>query len=726
MMISLMLSRVSALVLLIVSTTGSVPRAQTPATAPRPISFERAQGAPITSLDLPDARWSHDGTRVLLGRGATATSVDPESGEARASTAEEREEPARTNAAPQPRRRRAGRDRLTLASGEARLVTKSPDERHATFVRGHDLWIYDFETKEERRLTTNGSDDLYHGELDWVYQEEIYGRGTFRAQWFSPDSKKVAFLSLVTKNVPSYPLVDVLPTVPKRQELRYPKVGQPNPEVSLTIADVATGAMTRVDLDRFPKDRLIVRVGWTPDSRDCLFAVQDRIQTWYELCALDTKSGDERSLLREVETAGWTDRLPLPVWLADGSFLWTSHRSGFRKLYRYDRNAELISELWKDDFGIASIVRIDDRGLVDSKEPAEIWLTGYADNSVDLHAWRVALDGKSVQRVTEAAGMHKVTPSPGGHFVLDAWSSLENPGKLEVRDRDGRLVRVLADAKVVSRDNLLSGTWRTLRIPARDGYVLDAAILTSGPARSDARRPIWIDTYSGPHAPSVRNAWNGRAWFHFLANKGMIVLQVNVRSAEPLARMKSVHACYRDFGARELQDLEDAVAYVCANESGDPARVGITGWSYGGTMTAYALTHSKAFRLGVAGAGVYDWRLYDTIYTERYMSTDEGNPEGYAHSSVVAAAPDLHGHLVLYHGTEDDNVHFQNCMQLVYALQQAGKDFELMIFPNATHGGGNGRQAAQRARMTWRAIEHHLLDPSRRLDQAKQEDNRDR
>lgn len=499
------------------------------------IRFADAQGrGSLSRVRLPLARWSADGKRVLLGRGASVSSIHPATGESRNATAEERQ-PGRANETPWRRRRRPGRDRLRLESGEARLATNAPGGKLASFVRGHNLWVYDKSAKRETQLTRDGSADLYHGELDWVYQEEIYGRGTFRAQWWSPDAKQLAFLSLVTKDVPSFPMINVLPTVPKRAELRYPKVGQANPVVSLSVADVASSRVTRVQLDAFPKDCLIVRVGWTPDAKRCLFAVQDRIQTWYELCCFDPATGTLDRWIREEAKKGWTDRLPLPRWLKDGSFLWTSHRSGFRKLYRYSADGKLMHELWKDDFGLQSFVRLDeDRG--------ELFVSGYGDNSIDLHAWRVALDGSGATQLTEAAGSHRVQASADGRFVIDAWSSLEQPGRREVRDRDGKLVRVLAEAEVTRRNDTWTGTWKRLVVPARDGYEIDAAMLHD-PAKAGTKRPVWIETYSGPHAPSVRNSWNGRAWYHFLAQEGVILLQLNVRSAEPLARMKSVHAC---------------------------------------------------------------------------------------------------------------------------------------------------------------------------------------
>ena len=238
---------------------------------------------------------------------------------------------------------------------------------------------------------------------------------------------------------------------------------------------------------------------------------------------------------------------------------------------------------------------------------------------------------------------------------------------------------------------------------ARKG-VPDATIVRPPNFDRNLKYPIYLATYSGPDAPSVRNSFRANPWHQFLAQRGAMVLQVNVRSASGRGQAHTGE-CYKQLGVRELQDLEDAIDHICEKFSGDPERVAIDGWSYGGFMAAYALTHSDKFAVGIAGAGVHDWRLYDTIYTERYMSTPQLNPEGYDATSVIKAADNLDGHLVILHGARDDNVHLQNTMQLIYALQQAGKDdFELMLYPRSRHG----VRGSHHRRLIWRALQEHL------------------
>ena len=254
---------------------------------------------------------------------------------------------------------------------------------------------------------------------------------------------------------------------------------------------------------------------------------------------------------------------------------------------------------------------------------------------------------------------------------------------------DGATGEVLC---IVSSDTLLEGLelapTTLYEVAARDGYPLDVSV-TLPPDHDGAAtvpRPVFLDTYSGPDAPSVRNAWRPSSWHQFLCEQGFLVLRCNVRSASGRGQLHTA-TCYGRLGVQELRDLEDAVDWVVREHGGDPERVAIAGWSYGGFMAAYALTHSDRFALGLAGAGVYDWRLYDTIYTERYMRTPQENPEGYAATSVIGSAADLQGHLVLLHGTMDDNVHVQNTIQLVDALQEARRTtFDLMLYPDSRHG----------------------------------------
>ena len=659
---------------------------------------------------VPLATFAADGKSILLIEGPKATRVDLATGKRSEAPADEvraalkRMLPRRAFG-----RRGALRRRGAAPIPGARLAKASPDGRQIACVKNHDLWVFDKANKTARQLTRGGSENVLNGELDWVYQEEVYGRGTYRAHWWSPDSKHLAFLSLLERDVPRFAIANPVPRQlgkvvqfqPRVTMQRYPKPGQPNPVAKLGVVDLE-GHVRWVDLAGTPDDRLVVRVSWTHGGR-LLFMVQDRVQTWLELCEADLETGTRTTLIREETKRGWTRRLPMPRWLADGSFLWESERTGRTHVYHYSADAKLLGAVTSGEVGVGRIVRVDEKHAV-------LWFEGAGKSAAERQLYRVGLDGTGFRRVTKEPGSHRTSIQPGGSLVLDTWSSLADPGAVVLRDAHGLVLRELAKATVAAAATYATGKWEAIQIAARDGHPLDVALLTPVGFRASRTYPVWLPTYSGPHAPTVRNAWNGSAWYQFLAQQGFLVLQVNVRSANPREFADDGRACYRQLGVQELRDLEDAIAWVVAHRSGDAARVGISGWSYGGFMAAFAATHSKAFKLAVAGAGVYDWRLYDTIYTERYMSTPKDNPDGYAKTSCILAANRLHSHLVLMHGTQDDNVHFQNTLEFVYALQRAGKDFELMIFPNSTHG-VRGPQGNQRQRIEWNAMRRILLTP---------------
>jgi dipeptidyl-peptidase-4 len=457
-----------------------------------------------------------------------------------------------------------------------------------------------------------------------------------------------------------------------------------------------------VALTDFPSDLLIVHVGFTPAGDKVVFQAQDRVQTWLELCYADPATGAVTKVLREESKDGWVNRLEQPRWLADGTFLWQSERTGKKGLYHYAGDGALRRALTAPPVVVGDIVRVDEGRNT-------VWFTGHDGRAVDRHLFRVPLDGSGpVVRMTREDGTHSTTLSKDGSLFLDTWQSLAAPAQVRVCDADGKVVLQLG--KAAPKDLATYGyvAPELFTVTCRDGFTLDASLLKPRVLDTVKKHPIWIETYSGPDAPSVRNTWASSPWSQFLAQHGFLVLQVNVRSASGKGQ-DATQACYKELGVQELKDLEDAIAQVCQNPWADASRVGITGWSYGGTMAAFALTHSKAFKLGIAGAGVYDWRLYDTIYTERYMATPQSNPDGYQASSVIEAAKDLHGHLVLIHGTDDDNVHVQNCMRLVHALQRAGKQFEMMLYPTAMHGVSDPLQNKHMRELTWRAMRTHLL-----------------
>jgi dipeptidyl-peptidase-4 len=600
----------------------------------------------------------------------------------------------------------SGAARLLASSddGAIELAELAPDGEHAAFVQANDLVVVDTAGGARRELTRDGSGDVLNGKLDWVYQEEIYGRGDFKGFWWSPDSRRVAFLRLDETRVHDFTVMDHIEEGHfrvKAEVTRYPKVGDPNPLAALGVADLAEPAdpVRWIDLTAHAADEpLVVRVEWAPGG-ELVYALQDRTQTWLELLAADPGTGASRTLLRE-SSSGWVNRGEPPRWLADGGFLWLSERTGQRHIYRHRADGSLAGAITSGAWSVGSLDHVDEaRGLV--------WFTGTRDGAIDVNLYRVGLDGANLVRLTRAPGRHDVRWNGARTLFLDRWSSLAEPPRLALFGAEGELVRELGTANAPDRERYGTARWERLEIPARDGFVLDAAVLAPvgfDPAR---RHPVWLPTYSGPDAPSVSNSWNGSSWYQFLAQNGVMVFQVNVRSASNKGQQVT-ESCYRRLGVQELADLEDAVDWLCAHRSADPARIGISGGSYGGFMAAYALTHSDRFALGVAASGVYDWRMYDTIYTERYMSTPERNPEGYAASSVVAAAASLKGHLVITHGEMDDNVHLQNAIQLVYELEKAGKDFDFVLYPQSRHGIERSLRPFDR-RTTWRAIREHLV-----------------
>ncbi len=702
----------------------------------------------------PAWSWAEDGLHLLRGRGEEARLVDPR-------TLEESAPPAPSESAPpavegeqekppldplaeaflaepgmdedtarriaRGRRDESDDERSVLihsqgelyfvgADGAGRVLTRdsepglelvdlAPDGSAVAFVQGNDLHVIDTATGWRRSITSDGCDEVFNGKLDWVYQEEVYGRGDFKGFWWSPDSKRIAFLRLDESQVHEFTVVDFIEPghFRVRPEIaNYPKVGDPNPTVQLGVAEAATGAIKWVDLSKHAADEpIVVRVDWTSAGNEVLFMVQDRIQTWLDLAVADPATGRVRTVLHE-SSGSWVDRAEEPRWLADGSFLWQSNRSGYRHLYRYRLDGKLVGAVTGGDWAVNEILDVDE-------ERGRIWFTSTKDGAVDSNVYRIGLDGKGLVRLTSGPGAHSVTFCPDKSLFLDRVSSLAAPTEVRVCTGEGEVLHVLGKAEIPDRETYACSDWELVEIRARDGFPLDAAVLKPVPFDASRAHPVWISTYSGPDSPSVRNRWNGSTWSQFLAERGVIVFQVNVRSASGKGHWV-IEQCYKQLGVQELADLEDAIDWLCGHPWANRKRVGITGYSYGGFMSAFALTHSAKFALGIAGGGVYDWAMYDTIYTERYMSTPERNPDGYAATSVLKAAANLKGHLVLHHGTGDDNVHMQNVIQLAYALQKAGKPFEIMLYPESAHGIGDRDQSWFARQMEWRAIREYLIE----------------
>ncbi|HZN09310.1 MAG TPA: S9 family peptidase [Pyrinomonadaceae bacterium] len=557
----------------------------------------------------------------------------------------------------------------------------SPDGRMISFVRENNLYVEDLGMqRRERALTRDGSAKILNGRLDWVYQEELYGRGNFGAYWWSPDSTTIAFLRFDETPVPEFSVVDHIPYHQNVEITPYPKAGDPNPIVKLGVVNATGGDIRWVDTFKYqPADLLIVRVGWTPDSKKVVYQAQNREQTFLDVNLADPRDGKMTNLFRETSKA-WVGINEEPIWLKDGSFIWASERTGWEHLYHYSADGKLLKQITDGQWEVRTVEGVDE-------ENGFIYFTATQHSHIAPNGYRIKLDGSGLTRLTSGEGTHRMDVSPANNYFINTWSDLNTPSQVRLYDAAGKLVRVIAENKVEALKQYKLGSAELLQVKTRDGFVMEAMMIKPPDFDRSKKYPVMSFTYSGPHAPQVRNAWGAATymWHQLLAQKGYIIWVCDNRTASGKG-LESTWPVYKNFGEIELRDLEDGVAWLKTQPYVDGSRIGIWGWSYGGFMTSYALTHSQSFKIGIAGGSVTDWRDYDSIYTERYMQTPQNNPEGYKKSSPAAAAKNLHGKLLLIHGAIDDNVHMQNTIQFVYELQKAGKQFELMLYPKQRHG----------------------------------------
>ena len=570
--------------------------------------------------------------------------------------------------------------RLTRDAAPEAMPTFSPDGTLVAFVRHHDLVVVDVTEGREWLITDDGHEDLLNGELDWVYQEEIYGRGDFKGFWWSPDSSHLAYLQTDESPVKEFTVIDHLPYRLELETTNYPKAGDLNPLVRLGVVPAVGGETVWVNLDHYTAtDLLVVSVGWKTDGEAVVFQVQNREQTWLDLNAADAKTGVTTRLLQET-TPAWVDVHGPPTWLEDGTFLWLSERSGWKHLYHYEASGALRAQLTDGEWELRTLHGVDE-------ERGWVYFSGTHRSPIGGDIYRIRLDGSEFAQLSTKRGTHRANFSPGFTRYLDTWSDSSTPPQLRVHAADGTELRVVTENRVVALDQYEWSPPEFLQVPARDGFVLEAMLIRPPDFDPSRQYPVLQHTYAGPHAQQVRNAWGGSGmmFYQLLAQHGVIVWILDNRTASGKGAV-SAWPVYQQFGVQELLDIEDGVEWLKSQPYVDPERIGIEGWSYGGFMTSYALTHSESFSMGIAGGTVSDWRDYDTIYTERYMRSPQNNPDGYRLSSPRFNAANLHGALFLIHGTMDDNVHLQNTLQFVYELQQAGKSFDLMLYPKARHG----------------------------------------
>ena len=556
----------------------------------------------------------------------------------------------------------------------------SPDGKRLAFVGRHNLRVQLISGGEDIALTHDKDENLLNGEVDWVYAEELSVRSNY---FWSPNGKKIVFLQMDETKVPSYPITDFIPQHPTVSEEKYPKVGDPNPEVRLAVVNSDGGKLHWIHLTD-NKEIYIPRFGWVRD--DLIWAtVLNRAQNQLDLYFFDASSGKSRKVLSEKSDTWIETDDNFRILNSGDRFIWPSWRDGYTHLYLYsfDKNSPLSSDaklehqITKGDFEVFSIEGIDENS-------GTLYATTNAIDDRQRHLCSVKLDGSDFRVLTkDEPGTHAANFSPNAKGYIDDFSALMTPPRMSFC-RVGGNCDVLWKSRGLERYKLTAPQF--VDFQAEDGTKLHGVLFL--PPQAGAKKiPLIMNPYGGPAVQTIRDQWNSSdlLFNNILLRDGIAVLSVDNRGMAGRGK-KFASVVMHNFGETELKDQLAALDQVLGKfPQLDGTRLGWWGWSYGGYMTLNALTHTDRFKAGVAVAPVTDWRDYDSIYTERYMGLVPEFEAAYKKISPVTYAQQLHGHLVEVHGTSDDNVHVQNTMQMINALIDAGKQFDLLLYPRRTH-----------------------------------------
>ena len=584
----------------------------------------------------------------------------------------------------------------TQGEGEEEGAAFSPDGTRLAYARNDELYMIDLATAEEKRLSHDGeSDVVFNGITDWVYWEEIWGRDA-TGFWWSGDGARIAYYHIDDREVAIYPLVDTSSVHPTIDSQRYPKSGDTLPTVEIRVVDVASGETVRLDTHPTGSETYLARVHWHPDHRRLAVERLNRDQTRLDVLLCDAKDGSCAPLHHE-EHATWVNLGDEFTWLGDGSFLWSSERDGWRALEHRAADGTLVRRLTPEGWALASL---------DAVDPAagRFVVTAYATGELgaaERHVFEGRLDGSSFARLTHQPGWHGADVSDTGYWA-ETVSDADTPPQRFVRhfERE-KLDRLPYEPPAFDVATL--PRWQFFTIPGPDGSRLPAQLLLPAgfdPADSEKRYPVVTYHYGGPGSQVVTNNWPaGRLrslWHKMLASQGYAVFSVD-NQASVFFGKAGEDTLYRRFGEVELAGQLAGVDYLKSLPWVDPERIGLWGWSGGGSHTLYSLFRSPGtWAAGISGAPVTDWRYYDAIWMERYLDRPQDNPEGYEISAPIHHAAGLADPLLLIHGTADNNVHPQNSFNLIRRLIDEGKAIDLLLYPGQRHSLQTFDEASQR------------------------------
>lgn len=573
-------------------------------------------------------------------------------------------------------------------NGRQQYATFSPDGSKVAFTRDNNLYYKDLTSGKEVQITQDGKpNELIHGSTDWVYEEEF---AFTKAFWWSPDSRKLAFISFDESEVKEYNM-QVWPSgalYPTDYRYKYPKAGEDNAKVSVTIYHLEEQRQIPVDIGQ-ETDIYIPRIIWTQDANLLSVRRMNRLQNQLDILHVNAKTGESAAVLTEkTDTYIDLEYCDDLTYLQDGEhFIHTSEQSGYKHIYLYRLNGELVNQITEGDWEVTELLGIDESG----KKPMLYYLSN-EDQLLGRGFWQIRLDGKKKKLMRNEKGTHHVTLSKDFQFYVDEFSNTITPTSQTLyRTSNNQRIRQLSDN--TAQQELLSAHGcrpkELFDFKTEDGVKLHGYMIKPHNFDKSKKYPVLIHTYGGPGRQMVTDEWAGYynyIWHQMLAQKGYLIVVVDNRGV-PGYGEKFKKATYANLGKLDSRDQIQTAIYLKSLPYVDAERVGIWGWSYGGYMTALCMTlGADHFKAGISVAPVSNWRFYDTIYTERFLQRPQDNPGGYDDYSPVYHAEKLRGKYLLVHGTGDDNVHFQNAIALQNALISANKQFQSFYYPNRDHG----------------------------------------